>query len=114
MQQGTGRYEREDLFTNDDGMKIGSDAVHAEQYTRFVGSFDYWDKRKATRNLDGEIMLLCFEVPFIWDIKAEELPKNAEVAAQRLSEAAKALLRDDIDWKSRLGYLIGAEFAAER
>lgn len=60
--------------------------------------------------IDGDCMMLCFNVPYAWDIKDANIPADKNEAVRQLKDASKSLLKDDIDWEDRLGSLLAAGY----
>ena len=103
-------YEISDLFLEDAEVRIGNDMVYASAYSDLVGDFIFYDKDKPWEHIDGECMMLCFVVPYVWDIKNSNIPADKDAAVFQLRQATKSLLKDDIDWEQRLGSLFASGY----
>ena len=103
-------YEIYDLLLENADVKIGNDMVYASVYSNLVGDFIFYDKDKPWEHIDGDCMMLCFNVPYAWDIKDANIPADKNEAVRQLKDATKSLLKDDINWEDRLGSLLAAGY----
>ena len=72
------------------------------------GVFMFSDEDKPHEDVEGECLMLCFNVPHVWNIRDAVIPCDKRIAVFQLQEATKSLLKDDIDWEARLGCLYAA------
>ena len=101
-------FELNDLFLPDAPVKFETEMVHAKLFSDLNGIFMFDDKDKPHEDVKGECMMLCFNVPYVWNIRDAAIPCDKRIAAFQLQEATKSLLKDDIDWEARLGCLCAA------
>lgn len=99
-------YEINDLFVDSEKLKIGNDMVFGKLYPDLQGMFIFYDDIPH-KVITGECMVLCFNVPYAWDIKKAVIPENRRMAVFQLQQATKSLLKNNIDWDKRLGCLYG-------
>lgn len=99
-------YEINDLFIDGAKSGIGNDMVFGKLYPDLQGMFVFYDDMPH-KTIAGECMMLCFNVPYAWDIKNVIIPADRRIAVFQLQQAAKSLLKDNIDWNRRLGCLYG-------
>lgn len=99
-------YEINDLFVDGAKSEIGNDMVFGKLYPDLQGIFMFCDDMPH-KTISGECMMLCFNIPYAWDIKDVNIPADRHMAVLQLQQAAKSLLKDDIDWNKRLGCLYG-------
>lgn len=98
-------YELNDLFLPDADVKFENEMVHANLFEDIDGLFMFDDADKPHKEIKGECLMLCFNVPNVWDIRNAVIPADKRIAVFQLQEATKSLLKDDIDWEARLGSL---------
>lgn len=103
-------YEIYDLLLENADVKIGNDMVYTSVYSNLIGDFMFYDEDKPWDHIDGECMMLCFSVPYVWDIQNANIPADKNEAILQLKDAAKSLLKDDINWEDRLGSLFAAGY----
>lgn len=103
-------YEISDLFLEDAEVRIGNDMVYASVYSDLVGDFIFYDEDKPWEHIDGDCMMLCFNVLHVWDIKDANIPVDKNEAVRQLKDATKSFLKDDINWEERLGSLLAAGY----
>lgn len=83
--------------------------IIAEYISEIEGEFIYSDLNQSRKNIT-ECYIFAFHTPLAWKHDDDCFPKNIDEAVSMLRNAGKKLLKDDIDWKSRLGELIGSAF----
>ena len=98
-------YIIDDIFVDDAKEKIGNEMVSAWQYKNITGYFHFDDENKMTEKMKGDCMMLCFDVPYVWNIRYATIPVDKRLAVFQLQQASKLFLKDDIDWEPRLGKL---------
>ena len=101
-------YELNDLFLPDAPITFENEMVHAKLFSDLNGVFMFSDEDKPHEDVEGECLMLCFNIPFVWDIEDAVIPCDKRIAVFQLQEATKSLLKDDIDWEARLGCLCAA------
>ena len=101
-------YELNDLFLPDAPVTFENEMVHAKLFSDLNGIFMFGDEDKPHEDVEGECMILCFNVPYVWNIRDAVIPCDKRIAVFQLQEATKSLLKDDIDWEARLGCLYAA------
>lgn len=99
-------YEINDLFIDSAKSGIGNDMVFGKLYPDLQGLFMFYDDMPH-KTIAGECMMLCFNVPYAWDIKNVIIPVDRRIAVFQLQQATKPLFKDNIDWDKRLGCLYG-------
>ena len=57
--------------------------------------------------VNGECMIMCFDIPYAWDVKNVIIPTDKREAIFQIRQATKRLLKEDVNWEERLGYLCG-------
>ena len=82
--------------------------VHAKLFSELNGVFMFSDEDKPHEDVEGECLMLCFNVPYVWNIRDAVIPCDKRIAVFQLQEATKSLLKDNIDWERRLGCLCAA------
>lgn len=98
--------EIRDLFVETDGVTmLGNDMVIGNLFTDIEGYYEYADEDKTCEYLEGECIMLSFYLPFIWDLNQYKFPKSRSEAVRLLHDAGVKLLKEDIQWKERLGAL---------
>lgn len=89
---------------------MGSKEVSVSVFSNISGEFMY----DCCDNMD-ELVEDCFmfviDFPFAWKIGDYQGLRTKPDVLHHISETAKSLLKDDIDWEKRLGALIGATIA---
>ena len=105
-------YEMERLFEDGEEMQIGNEMVTAMRYTDIEGEFFYDNLLRTSESVSDECMILCFEIPFVWNIRDAVIPVVRKNAVFQLELAAKSFLKDDIDWDKRLGSLVASIFCS--
>lgn len=83
---------------------FNTENAYGFMFPELEGEF-LFDSEKEAEELDGCLMMLCFSVPYVWS-QDNKGPKTRQQAVEMLHEAAKPLLRSDIDWDERLGKAI--------
>ena len=101
-------YELNDLFLPDAPVTFENEMVHAKLFSDLNGIFMFGDEDKPHEDVEGECLMLCFNVPYVWNIRDAVIPCDKRIAVFQLQEATKSLLKDDIDWEARLGCLYAA------
>ena len=96
----------EDMFVDDAEERIGNEMISAWLYENIDGIFEFDNEDRPSEHICGTCMMLCFDVPYVWDIQDAIIPVNRRLAVFQLQQASKLFLKDEIDWKSRLGNLI--------
>ena len=81
-------YEIYDMILEDAEVKLGNDMVYASVYSNLVGDFIFYDEDKQWEHIDGDCMILCFNVQHEWDIKDKILLDKNE-AVRQLRNATK-------------------------
>lgn len=100
------KYEINDIFAESSSIKFGNETVHAE-YGNIVGDFFFYDEDKPVMRVNGECMIMCFNIPYAWDVKNVIIPTDKREAIFQIRQATKRLLKKDVNWEERLGYLCG-------
>lgn len=98
-------YELNDLFLPDASVTFENEMVHAKLFSNLSGVFMFADEDKLHEDVEGECLMLCFNIPYVWNIRDAIIPCDKRIAVFQLQEATKSLLKDNIDWESRLGCL---------
>ena len=89
---------------------IGSNEVEFAVFNEIEGDY-YYAGKNEDEYIEDCYMFSLF-TPFVWDINDYKGCRTKDECVQKIREAAKTLLKDDIDWEKRLGYLIGSEFSS--
>jgi len=89
---------------------IGSSEVEFAVFNEIEGDY-YYAGKNEDEYIEDCYMFSLF-TPFVWDIGKYTGCRTKAECVQQIREAAKTLLKDDIDWEKRLGYLIGSEFSS--
>lgn len=55
---------------------------------------------------------MCFHIPKAWNMKDSVVPANERTAIFQLQEATKPLLKENINWKERLGELYASGYCS--
>lgn len=100
-------HELTELVLNGEKVKFGNEIVEAIYYPNLFGNFSFYDETLGQKSISGGCLMLRFNLPFIWDLKSKEIPKSTVDAVTQLQKSTKSLLKKDIDWKQRLGCLMG-------
>lgn len=96
------------FYVNDnEPSPFNTDHVTGIRDTEIEGEF-FIEGSEEGEELDEYVMMLAFNVPHVWNRKDDTGPKTRQEAVEMLQEAAKTLLRDDIDWDKRLGVMIAS------
>jgi len=98
-------YELNDIFMTDADIKFENEMVHAKLFSDINGIFMFDDEDRPHEEISGEYMMVCFNIPHVWDIRNAIIPGDKRIAVFQIQDATKALLKDDIDWEARLGSL---------
>lgn len=101
-------YELSDLFVSEEDVTFETDMVCAKLYSDVEGVFMFDDEDRVFEDVTGECLMLCFNIPYVWNIREALIPGDKRIAVFQLQESAKALLKDDIDWEKRLGCFYAA------
>jgi hypothetical protein len=88
---------------------MGTKEMSVYVFSDMEGDY-YYDNDEKSDEYVADGYMFSFEIPFIWDIRKRDSWHTREEIVEQLRESAKPLLKDDIDWDKRLGYLIGSEF----
>ena len=96
------------MFLPDAPVTFENEMVHAKLFSDLNGIFMFGDEDKPHEDVEGECLMLCFNVPYVWNIRDAVIPCDKRIAVFQLQEATKSLLKDDIDWEARLGCLYAA------
>ena len=98
-------YELNDLFLPDADVKIENEMVHGKLFSDICGEFMFYDEDKQNETVNGECLMLCFNIPYVWDMGDTVIPANKRIAIFQLQQVTKALLKENINWEERLGCL---------
>jgi hypothetical protein len=107
-----------DFYTGDssdwitDGCgKIEQDIVESLCFTDLDAEFQYADDDiENERFNDSSCLLLVLPSPRIWGIEDYYGPKTKQSVVSIIRKAVRPLFKDDINWESRLGVLVGTTF----
>ena len=86
---------------------MGSPRLGVEVFNDVAGEFRYFDKSIGSDTI-SECFMFALPCPLVWEIGIYEGPRTKEEVICLIRDTAKPLLKDDIDWDSRLGDLIGS------
>ena len=95
-------------FEDYDPPVMGTEKVSVYVFSEIEGDYSYDNDETEDEYLEDGYMFSLY-VPFVWDIEKYKIRTKEEIV-QLIREAAKPLLKDNIDWDKRLGYLIGSSF----
>ena len=88
---------------------MGTDKAPVSAYTDIEGDFVF-DNDETEDEYVEECYVFSLRQPFVWDISEHKGFRTRNEVVGHIKEAAAVLLKDDIDWDKRLGYLIGSTF----
>jgi hypothetical protein len=88
---------------------MGTDSAEVLVYSDIEGDFVYANNETGDDIIEGCFMF-ALSFPKAWDIEEHKGIRTKEEAVQAIREAAKPLLKDNIDWSKRLGFLIGSTY----
>lgn len=94
---------------NEPPVLMGSDDVYICVYSEIDGEFVY-DADIENEDVE-DCYILSLHVPIAWKLDSYSGPRTKEDALRCIKETAGALLKDNINWETRLGELIGASMA---
>lgn len=98
-------YVLDDWFCDEEEVGFGNEMVSGYLYENATGYFHYDNPEIVADEIDGEVIVLRFNVPFAWNITDSIIPASKRMAVFQLQEATKRFLKDNIDWEQRLGCL---------
>lgn len=90
---------------------LDNEFVYANYYCDIVGTFYYFDDRERFEDIDDECLVMCFHIPKAWNMKDAVVPANERNAVFQLEQAAKPLLKENINWKERIGELYASGYS---
>jgi len=96
-------------FEESDSSLMGTDGISVYVYSDIEGDYSYDDGDHWDEYVENGYMF-SLHFPVVWDIRKHSDWKTKDEIVQQIRETAKPLLKDGIDWKKRLGYLIGSSF----
>lgn len=88
---------------------MGTDKAPISVYTDIEGEFIF-DNDETGNECVEECYVFSLYQPYTWDISEHKGFKTRSEVVEHIKEVAAVLLKDDIDWDKRLGYLIGSHF----
>lgn len=100
--------DKRDWFDGEDRF-MGNDEIGVELFTDIEGVFRYTHQEDKTEQIT-ECLMFTLTTPFPWEIDNYTGPRSKEQVIRLLQEVSKPLLKDNIDWESRLGELLGTVF----
>jgi len=86
---------------------MGTDDVGVFIFSDIEGEYVFDTERKESQQQDN-CFIFSLDFPLVWRIGDYTGPKSRNEVIELIREAARPLLRDDIDWDERLGALIGS------
>jgi hypothetical protein len=100
--------ERDEWFIGSEPL-MGTDHVEVLVYSDIEGEYVYAGKEKEDNQIE-DCFIFSLSFPKVWDIEEHKGIRTKEEAVQAIREAAKPLIKDNIDWSKRLGFLIGSSY----
>ena len=101
--------ELEDLAANN---VLENEMIYMNYYSDVSGTFYFADESKKFEKIDEECMVMCFHIPKAWDMKDAVVPANKRNAVFQIEQAVKPLLKENINWKERIGELYASGFCS--
>lgn len=98
-------YVLDDWFCDEEEVKFGNEMVSAYLYENATGYFHYDNPDVVAEEIEGEVIILRFNIPFAWNVADAVIPASKRMAVFQLQEATKRFLKENIDWEQRLGCL---------
>lgn len=101
--------ELDDLVANE---VLENEMVYANYYSDISGTFYFSDDFKKFESIDDECLVMCFHIPKAWNMKDAVVPANERNAVFQVEQAAKPLLKENINWEERIGELYASGFCS--
>lgn len=98
-------YVLDDWFCDEEEVNFGNEMVSAYLYENASGYFHFDDPEIVAKEIEGEVIILRFNIPVAWNVSDAIIPASKRMAAFQLKEATKRFLKENIDWERRLGCL---------
>jgi hypothetical protein len=96
-------------FEESESPLMGTDGISIYAFSEIEGDFCYDDDEHSDEYMADGYMFSLYS-PLVWNIRKRNDWKTKAEIVQQISETAKPLLKDGIDWDKRLGSLIGSTF----
>jgi hypothetical protein len=90
----------------EDYLEQDSNGITLERFVNVEANFYIGNDEEYVENT----LVFTLDSPLPWEIDNYTGPKSKKDVVALIENAAKELLKDDIDWESRLGQIIGAYF----